>query len=792
MVGACKFLPIPALAALVLAAGPWIFTGCIFDERIVSKSDETALPPLGLFTGTTHMDSLSASFADKWNKIRNPRIAIVWQFLLGEVPAAITAPLGQVSTSPPFDFEGELFLPPPPAVYTSNEVAVAGFWLYSDVDGNGRLDALVHPDLQRHYDTLNNLKAAFNQRSAELLALADFNRSGVEVQETYFLTGEGRILRSSDSAPVDIPIEPRLGLAFESHPSLLAEMIEVLKLKNKWERFFQQRQRANQDRVISRKGDAHAQEMTFFYQRRLIPKPGQEAVFYRKLSETAAAKMAWNAGVKKLAQNPSLSIWREYPYQPDGGHDWVAGRSTWFQLAYYPSDSAAREAVDAEASSSFEVAGLGNLRHGYNLIRFDNQYAGAVLPWPNRVIINLGPSYRYFDPPSSLPLIPQPRASVSTAPAESLDPLQGRYSISPFEDLEVLRAHQALWVHLPRQGLFRLVQSDAVSFFSPIAPIILRFVRDSTPFPPKVFLFQDRAKISAVRRIGHLPSPELYPRMAMLSADSVPVEEVAFQPHRGTFVFGAKDSLHVDLLPDGPGLQIRLPGLRPSGAKVTLREDGRFRSPEMELELDFKTRIRNQDQIAVCRLEGRTYHLFRKGYSARTLSEYHSRPVLVSPRPFSRHDGSKKDPYRGWDRKTRYSCSGDSLFLAPGNGALTVLGDTLSKDGISLSAGLGRAQWKITGQKDQWIRLKLRGCAEEGTTTHAMVLTGGPESSEGEVLSDEGLWTVSAAGSDTLFDPLPVRTDPYYLTLRLLDQPGESSLEARSRIALDSYELSAE
>lgn len=464
-----------------------LLVACVDDQGIVTPQDSGNLAPLARFNGSAVNAGDTAISAERLLRFENPAVALMWQFL-GVSKYINTVHEVTVHTQAPYRFSGELLNLPPFEVYNSNEVALGTFVLFSDVNRNGTLDRVIHPELQEAYADIDQLNVEYEACLRKLLQISTVTENPIDYSDKFLITDDYSILLVKNGSADTVWRSD--SLSKHHYRSLLSVRCRILRQNSKWDHFFANRKRERVDYHTDYENSDYLLETEYAYKRKLFPVTGKESEFEKHLSETIRALYALGTKSEATLMQAYGRKWIDYPFDGfyEQGQDWVAGRSTWFHVLYLPDYKSINELLKAERRSSFAIEGKEKLHPGYNLISSDSQYRCKVLSWSEPITVELGENELYFNQPTELD---EPVKSFLPAPvsADIQMQIEGVYDYRPFKPAVIVYVDSSLWLDMADMRTTRLIPSEEGLYFSPTRDIQVEVIsfRDSTL--EKIFLY---------------------------------------------------------------------------------------------------------------------------------------------------------------------------------------------------------------------------------------------------------------------------------------------------------------
>jgi hypothetical protein len=762
---------------------------CLSDRGVINPDAGGNLPPLAQFRGKALNVGDTTLSGKKILAVRFPRVALVWQFA-GLRAYRDTHEKGLVSTALPFEFSGELRDPPPPDVVDHGEVAIGELWLYSDRNGNGSLDRLIHPELVIRNRAIDSLQRRFDSLVRDLKRLAVRGERRTAVQDTFSILPDGGIVRLKGGKQ-DTIWRKTPGVDVGLWADVIRSRYRILADLDAWEAFLILRLRMD-DRTLRTIPDGGRFLTVAFGDRiRLEPAEGSEAEFESVLERAAAARMELFYTFQTAYVEGMKNGWHDYPY--DGfdaaGEDWVVGRSRRFFILYLKNGEMLRQLREAETISAFTIAGMDGLHAGYNLIHCDAQYRCEVRSFRDSIEIELGDKEAYFNPPSEVPQKPLADPRPAQVPEDSLAAFAGSYDYLPLEPLEIVAKGGYLWVDIPGTGLFRFVPAGGNRFFSPATGMQMKFAFNPDGKIEKVFAYVAGEQGVAKPMVSGEGWQRMKGKVDSLAA-VVPVarDPAVWSAYAGRFEAG-KDTVKTEAAADGTGLQIKLPGM--AAQIFTGIGDGRFQSAEADLGLRFETGKGGLPANLIYRKGGIEY--LYPNLAPVPMLDSAFVPVSGDTSGWgeaSSHSGSAPDTYRGPDGKSRYTCPDDGKFLRSGDGGLDSLIRQDDGDAISLKAGGDRARFKVTGLAGKAAAFDWFACGSSTDPVGKVLLRfrgGGAPGAAGDALAEDRWVKMERSGVHMTAGPIRIPSDPYYVEVIRL-----RTAEAERPFAFDRYRISAE
>ena len=235
------------LKYLVLPLSLIVFACWQGDEGLILPGNPKNQSVLATFHGRAfNQKFLDGSYAmdpSRSLEINNPKIAIVWQFISPK-EFVFTPSDAVVSTASPYEFTLELRQPPPAEILNAPDLALGTFWLYSDRNGNGRLDRRVHPEMEKLYRKIDSLESNYRFALSQTRVYGEARAGREDVLDTYYVgrygtltarAGEREDTLFASSGPATAGV----------WSSILDARYRILSDLNRWEAFFALRKRDN-------------------------------------------------------------------------------------------------------------------------------------------------------------------------------------------------------------------------------------------------------------------------------------------------------------------------------------------------------------------------------------------------------------------------------------------------------------------------------------------------------------------------------------------------------------------
>jgi hypothetical protein len=748
-----------------------LLAGCFRDDGIVKPTDRNE--PLASFVGSGVGDKTSdpdVNHLDRLVQLRNPRIALVWQFL-GPKEYVRAPSSAVVEAEWPYEFKADLWDPPGPEVLDNPDLAIAQFWLYADRNDNGVLDRLVHPDMAPVNAYVDSLYRVYHAALAALVAESDV-RDPVETRETYYLAGNGTVTMRAGGHEDTLWV-PRS--AAEAHLAAKAAGARPRNLSylNKWETFFLLRKRDNEYVWKERPEPGYAKAIEFSFRRRLFPQPGREREHQARCTDVIEAHNRFVAESSARLGAAVKAGLPDYPYviDPDSTADFVLGRSR-SHFILYLKDEANMEMIRlAERRSSFNVRGLERLKTGYNLITCDDQYRCELLPPDSRIRLDLGANSAFFQPPASpveAPIAIQPGSVARPVPVPlgeaALARFAGHYEYFVFQPLWIGLHEGSLWADIPDVGPVRLTPGDSLAFFTPFRDLQLEFVPDpgAGGRMQKVFVVKGSLRYVGVRD-SLKDADSLAEKVRSLVGDggAAPGAGLAASLAGTGFDYGG-DTLQFRVA-DG-NLEALVPGLY--AVPLRARDDSTLFSTELKLDLTAGFDTAGRPIGLRVGLHGRQAYAPAFGHEppdARALF-----PGLPDSLPdtVAREEGSARDLQPTLDGKRTYAYSGDSTFLKAGDG--WVAGMRASKAEIAMGQGGDHLLMRLPGLKGKAATVTFTFHPERGAGRRRVRLSfrGGASADHQDRMLAGDVWIVfDGKPVQATWGPFPVPDDDYHVRL---------------------------
>lgn len=764
-------------------AGMFLLAGCLGDDGVV----DPAAPPkpfLGQYHGHSLNEGDSALSSNRLLHLDNPQVSLVWRFL-GPKEYVITPSQGSVNTNRPFLFDLKLSEPPSPEVLDNPDLAIGVVWLFSDRNGNGVLDRLIHPEMMAAARSIDSLYGIYHAALKRLADQNDLKTQRVEVVEVYHVGKFGTVTMGppGDEDTLFVGRSPADTAIWEN---TFTSRFRALMYENRWERFFALRKRSNDYYRVTRVSGDYVYEVTMPYNRKLFPKPNGQHQFERDLRAVGLAYDDYIHGAQNLLTAQVLKGHNQYPYSgfDEPGADWVAGQGRNCFIVYLRDNQALQELRDAEKTSSFLVKGIEKVQVGYNAIHCDDQYICEILGPEDDLTIDLGQSDEYFNPPSSPPRKPIANFIPAEVGASRLARLAGEYQLQPYRDVRIAARDGSLWAEIPDEGLWRLAASDSLLYYSPVRDLQLQFVEDASGRVYKLFVFLGRKKYVAAREKGDVPA-QLDEKVQGMLAPPGPLDKArAALFAASTYAYG-KDTLKA--VWTGDSLRVSFPGLLPMA--LVPRDSLSFFSRQTDLRVDFELDDRGRCAGAWIVRPGGTVLAPALDYTAPAPDELFPGLPDSLLRVASEHSGTGRDTFATLDGKTRYLPGADRLFLLPGDGWLVAMVRTGSADSLSLHQGGDYLLFRVPGLEGKAMALEITLCPQRGVKGRVRLRArGGKDPGVQEDLLGGDQWAELDGKPKTIrLGPWKASTDPYYVRIAQLPTADQPFL-----YSFDSYRVLAE
>jgi hypothetical protein len=779
------------LSAFVLIAG---VSSCFRDDGIIDPNHPDSAPLLGRFSGRAFRPDPSAF--DKILDIQNPKIALVWQFI---GPKEFTFSTSEAVVSPlyPFSFRVDLRNPPPKDVLESQDLAVGTFWLYSDVDSNGVLDRLVHPEMLSMNLHVDEMYATYTTAMDSLIAVSEVVPEGRDTVETYYLGKFGTVVRMVDGVPDTLFTgKGPLDLKEEYWFAVVSRRLEILNNTNRWERFFILRKRDNKYFRIERPAEGFATSYDFQYRRRLYPRPGGEKEFERRVRDASQKWIDFTSQYVLMYRDALAHGWQDYPYtgHKEPGQDWVMGRTRNHCVLYIRNKAAMDEMIEAERYSSFSVTGKEKLHLGYNLIRCGDQYECEVLDAGAEISVDLGSTEEFFNPRSTPLIYPLAEPKEAQLPHALVERLQGAYRFLPFLPFCLVADKGALWASIPGTGILRMVPADSANWFAPGTDLQMEIVQNGGK-PEKLLLYTGGKRyVATAEPTLSIPDAIMAGIRAAMDRRAVSVSAGKLAGFAGAYDYGG-DTLRISAAPDGDSLLVSVPRMKPHHYLAS--SESVFFSPQCDCRLRFTAPAGAPPGGDSGRAEpeftkdGVSVRVPRFGQASPDPSRLFPELKTDPDSAVSSSEGSMRDTYLGLDGKGRYAAvvpgaaGGDGLYLAAGDGWVVSLDHSLPGDSISLGKGGEGIVWRVPGLPGAaGLEVKMRrGAASKGRARFRLL--GGTDRSRPDRLLAGDFWVDFAADTAGIrLAPWPVAADPYYVRLERV-----ATADAAFPVAFESYRL---
>ncbi len=782
------FYHLRPLANLMFAA--LAVQSCVPDGTIVDPASPDSQPVIGHFQGRTSLvfDSVYQAHPTRALEITNPKIALVWQFV---GPREYTnVPLNaRVDMTPPFNFSLDLRDPPPPEVLESPDLALGTFWLYSDINDNGRLDRLIDPNFLAANRQVDSLYAIYTGLADSLRVLSVYHANPVDVTETYDVGAFGSVARSLDGKSDTLWTSQRpdagpYGLWW----NVIYYRARLLEDLNRWESFFAVRKRNNDNyRIISpTAGFAFSCELP--YRRRLFPKPGSKAEFEKILRMATGALLNFAGHYSAMTDAALSQGWADYPYTGHDapGQDWVAGRTRLYQVIYIRDQSDFDAMMDGERFSSFRVIDKQKLHLGYNLITCGDQYSCRVLDGKDTIRIDLGASDNFFNPPGSPPAeVTEPTQARELA-AGYLGGLEGAYRFQPFHPFCLKLEDGGLWAYIPDFGAYRMEAIDSLHFFTRARDLQLEIVLQSGAME-KIMASGSGTRFTAAKDTGQsIPDSISAYLQALASRRGVPADAAHIAVWNGAYAWG-QDSITVSASPQGDSLSVAIPGMHAHAYLAA--SDSVFFSPQCDCRLTFRRNGAGEVTDAVFTREGQPALAPKLGFKPLGPAQLFPDLPAAPDSEAASSQGNTRDTYAGLDGRGHYPGSPDQRFVAAGDSAVESLDHSLPGDSISLSRGGEGVVFRLRGLKGAAAGLEalLREDVSGGKQRLRLRLLGGSDPKRMDTMLSGDFWAdVTGDSAWVSLMPFPVAADPYFVRLERV-----RTAENLAPVAIDRFRILA-
>lgn len=738
-------------------------TGCFKDDGVIDPGNPPK-PVLGRFQGRAQNEGDTALSAKRLLNLTNPQVSLVWQFL-GPKEYIITPSQGTVNTNPPYPFDIRLLEPPSPEVLDNPDLAIGGLWLYSDRNGNGKLDRLVHPDMLAATRTVDSLYGIYQAALSDLAATGEVKDKRVDVVETYHIGAFGTVTLGppGDEDTLFVGHSPADTASWDA---ILNPRFHNLTYQNRWERFFTLRNRANDYYRIVRPSQNHIYEIDMPIRRKLFPKPGGQHEFERKMREVFRTYSAYVATAEKLLYAQIKQGHNEYPYSgfDEPGADWVAGRSRQCFVVYLRDQAELQELRDAEQTSSFTMKGMDKMRTGYNAVRCDDQYNCEFMDPGAELTLDLGQSDGYFNPPAGPPpLRPITVYKPAEVKAPSLDRLAGSYAFQPFFPIRIAAKGGYLWAQIPDEGILRLTPADSLHYFATARDLQVQFVENDSLRVYKLFLFKDNKKYVAARD-GAQDDGDLAGGLDSLLGPGIPMDAARAALFTASPYAYGKDTVAARW--SGDSLHVTVPGMLPMALAAS--DSVSFFSRESDLRAAFE--IDPAGKCAGVWLTRAGKRIMAPALAYVPPSPADLFPGLADSLPVvaSEHAGSGSDRSVIMDGGPRFAPGPDSLFLRPGDGWIDALVSADASDSISLRQGGDYLLFRVPDLAGKGMAIELTLCPQRGVRGRVRLsLRGGADKHRQDDYLGGDLWVDFSDGKpkSVRLGPWKAGANPYYVRI---------------------------
>jgi hypothetical protein len=768
----------------ILCISPlFICLGCNLDDGYINPK-QPPKPTLGIFSGRANNEGDTTLSAKRLLNLSDPQVTLVWKFL-GPKEFTITPGNGAVNATPPYAFNIKLLDPPSREVLENPDLAVGSFWLFSDRNGNGMLDRLIHPEMLEASRVIDSLYRIYQATLVELANIGEVKATRVDVVETYHVGKFGTVTlgSSGDEDTLFLGHTPA-DTAFLEY--LFNSRFRTLTYQNKWERFFTGRKRDNDYYRIFRPSQEHVFDVDMPIKRKLFPKPGNRHEFERKMRHlTAVFNDYIHIAENMISYQMSLGH-HEYPYDgfDEPGADWVAGRSRNSFIVYIKDESELQELREAEKSSSFTAKGIEKVQTGYNAIRCDDQYNCEFLESEADMTIDLGQTEEYFNPPPSAIRKPGKMELPADTIGSGLERFAGVYDFEPFYPVRIASKEGRLWAQIPDEGVLRLAAVDSLLFRAFDRDLRIQFVQDYRGQPYKLFIYKGTKKFVATRD-STLGVADLTQWVEAMLAPAVPFDPArAHMLTASRYAYGA-DTLQVQWSKDS--LRADIPGIL-SGALVP-GDSLSFFSRVSDFRLAFDLDAQGKCAGAKVSLAGKTVLAPALDYAPLAPADLFPGIADSLPQTASQHGGSGRDGFFALDGGPRYVAGQDSLFLKAGDSWVDTLSSPDPTDSLSLRQGGDFLRFRIQGQLNKAIAIELTFCPQRGVKGRVRLsLRGSADRSRQDDTLGGDFWIeMDRAPVTVKLGPWKVSADPYFVRVGQI-----ATADSPFRYSFDHYRILAE
>ncbi|MDB5104835.1 MAG: hypothetical protein JWP91_2524 [Fibrobacteres bacterium] len=785
-------MPASKLAFPGLIASCFALVSCLNEHGLVDPHDDRNNTSLADFHGRAANEHDSALSSRRFLQLSNPQVSLVWQSM-GPHIFGHAFDKSTVGVAAPYRFSLDMTHPPQDGIALSKDPVIGAFWLYSDGNHNGVLDRLINPELEAREHAVDSMKVLYTAFLDSLHAYSRLLPNRVPVKDTYFVDAMGTIVYSHGSI-LDTVYLGRSPQEAGIYPDLLYWRYRIMRNYNEWENFFALRKKAQEEIVTSWQVPGHAIALEYQDWRKLVPIPGKEAQYQKWLVRETLAYSAYLFGLLQVQREAAKKGWMEYPYQgfDTPGEDWVAGKSRWYSVLYFPDQAGMQTVLDAEKSGSFRVDGIEKLKRGYNFMYCDEQYDCRVLGSADSIIIDLGETEAYFNPPSAPLALPVREFKPVSLPDTSYARLTGGYDYRAFHPITVVYRKGGLWAEVSGKGLYRLSATDALRFYAMDGAMQFEFVPEAGGRIRKLLLYADDDRWVSPKA-DSLARTDAVARMvdSLAALGGVPISGAFADALPLRLQYGGDSAL----LTGSDGiLKLELPG----SAEREFRPIGDSEAVSgASLERIILARNRSGTVIGIrFGNAGGESFLPASAYRPRSPLELFPRDGLEPVPPdsagkiLSASQGSGRDTHVGLGGTKRFGCAEDQLYLRPGDGGLLAFKGPASGDSISVYQAGGAMVFAIAGAAGKRVSLELNLCKERNGKPGRLWMGirggGNPENPKDRIA--ESRW-VTAVDSGTVarWDDIPVPTDPYYLEIGSGGTP-----EAPFFFSMDAYVISAD
>jgi hypothetical protein len=747
---------------------------CVNDNGIILPDNLENVKPLADFRGKAVNEGGVAITTERLLKVRNPQVGLIWQFL-GLTRFTNSLSSGSVKTELPFTFSGTFRDPPPSEVYTSNEVALGYFILFSDANDNMKFDEPVHPELQKKNIIADSLSSAYYTQLMALWDICENINSPFDCRDTFLIHSDGTIAHQSGT------VFDTIGNDSKEWQAMISYRCQILGKETKWDLFFSNRKRTVPRYMEIQNVSNGIIRAVVSFKCKIVPASNRKTEFYHTLKTATRALFEAQRYSENLTRDAYVRGTVDYPYNGlDENRDWIVGRSRWYQVIYFPDRKSIDEITRAERYSSFIVEGKEHLNPGYNLIFLDDQYRCRVLSWSDSIQIDLGTSELYFNKPTRL------RYPISdfteVMPTSVLMPaFEGVYDYLPYKKCTLLMVDSSLWADIDGVGAFKLQAADSMLFYSADLNMQIQVVYFSSQVEKVLLYLNGHRYVCPPIDVPGLIELKRAEISARISSKPYTIDSSLISLYSKSYDYGL-DTIRISPLQNKLSISI------PNTVQMEWipSNDTTFYNLQTDLTLQFSKTNNGKVREVLLKNTYKTIHAPSFDYTPLTPQDIFNIPPTGLKTLLDFNGGSGVESVLNNYGIPKFSVPSDSFFIRKGDGIVTYLGATSMDDDITIGGAGSRVVFKITDQKDKIIGLQLHLRCDRTSKKGRLrfYAKGSPDTLNISTIIADNNWVNISADSNTIVtvDPVSIPSDIYFIEVGTV-QTADPSI----KVAVDSY-----